>query len=66
MNWMFFEGSSLSTANYDAILEDWSRQTLQHNVPFSAGETKYSPSSQAARDILTNTYHWEISDGGVL
>jgi|GEM_PF-1431075 len=65
MSWMF-DGSSLSTANYDAILEDWSRQTLQHNVNFSVGETKYSPSSQAARDIFTNTYHWTISDGGVL
>ncbi len=61
-----FDGSSLSTANYDALLEGWSSQTLQHNVMFSVGWTKYSLTSQAARDILTGTYNWTIEDGGGL
>jgi len=51
--------------NYDALLNAWSNQLLNSNVRFDAGFSQYSPSAQAARDILTNTYGWEISDGGV-
>jgi len=65
MDSMFLNGG-LSTANYDALLISWSQQTLKQNVIFSAGSTKYSPSSQAARDILTSgPNNWTITDGGV-
>jgi len=51
--------------NYDALLNAWSNLQLNSDVNFDAGYSQYSPSSQAARDILTNTYDWEVSDGGV-
>jgi surface protein len=56
--------SNLSTANLTLIYEKWSEQTLQQNVTFHAGNTKYSASAQAGRDILENTYNWDITDGG--
>lgn len=65
MRWMFEDGS-LSTANYDSLLNNWSRFNLQQNVPFSAGNTKYSTSSANARAILANQFHWQITDGGQL
>jgi surface protein len=61
-----FSGVTLSTENYDAILNGWSNLTLQSNVTFSGGASQYSPSAQAARNILTNTYNWNVYDGGVM
>lgn len=55
-------GSGLSTANYDALLEGWSKRTQQSNVKFSAAGVTYCNST--ARAVLTNTYGWEITDGG--
>ncbi len=63
MTWMFDE-VTLSTANYDAILTGWSQLTLKQNVGFSAGNSKYSSCNSAARNILTDTFGWYISDGG--
>ena len=51
--------------NYDVLLNTWSNLPLSSNINFNAGYSQYSPSSQAARDILTNTYGWEITNGGV-
>jgi len=59
-----FEGSNLSEENLTACYENWSQLTLQQNVRFSAGTTKYNSSGQAGRDILVNTYNWSIKDGG--
>jgi len=59
-----FEGSNLSEENLTACYENWSLLTLQQNVSFSAGTTKYNASGQAGRDILVNTYNWSITDGG--
>jgi surface protein len=56
--------SNLSEENLTAIYENWSLLTLQQNVSFSAGNTKYNASGQAGRDILVNTYNWTITDGG--
>ena len=56
---------TLSTANYDALLLGWSVQRLQNEVVFSAGNSTYSSSSQGARDTLTGTYNWTVTDGGV-
>jgi len=58
------QGANLSVENLTAIYENWSQLTLQMNVPFSAGATKYNSSGQAGRDILINTYNWSITDGG--
>ena len=56
--------SDLSVENLTACYENWSQLNLQHNVDFSAGNTKYNASGQAGRDILVNTYNWTIEDGG--
>jgi surface protein len=65
MNNMFLSATNFSTANYDAILTGWSTLALRSNVAFHAGSTKYSASSQTARNILTGTFVWTITDGGV-
>ena len=59
-----FTDSNLSEENLTLIYENWSLLTLQQNVSFSAGTTKYNASGQAGRDILVNTYNWSITDGG--
>jgi len=59
-----FYNTTLSTENYDALLLGWSQQSLQENVSFNGGNSQYSNSSQSARDVLTNTFNWTISDGG--
>ncbi len=59
-----FDGVTLSTANYDALLNGWSTQTLQPNVDFHAGYNTYC--ATAARDILTNApNNWTVTDGGL-
>jgi len=60
-----FEGIALSVVNYDALLLGWSVQSLQNDVIFSGGNSTYSSSSQGARDTLTGTYNWTVTDGGV-
>jgi surface protein len=63
MSRMFYN-ANLSEENLTLIYENWSQLTLQQNVQFSAGNTKYNASGEAGRDILVNTYNWTITDGG--
>jgi surface protein len=60
------EKSNLSVENLTSIYENWSQLSLQNNVSFDAGNTKYNASGQAGRDILVNTYNWIITDGGLV
>ena len=64
-NNMFLFGS-LTTAIYDALLIGWAEQNVNSNVPFHAGGSKYTAGgeAEAARDTLTDTYNWTITDGG--
>ena len=60
-----FNNVLLSTANYDSLLVGWSAQTLQNNVQFSGGFSKYSAGAPAtARANIISTYNWTIIDGG--
>ena len=60
-----FDGVTLSTANYDGILNGWnSLPTLKTGVNFSGGNSKYSPAASASRSNLISTYGWTITDGG--
>jgi surface protein len=59
-----FVNTNLSVENLTACYENWSQLSLQQNVSFSAGTTKYNASGQEGRDILVNTYNWTITDGG--
>lgn len=60
------DNSGLSTANYDATLNGWSVQTVQTSVTLGAVGLGYSSTGQVGRDVLTGTYSWLISDGGLL
>lgn len=60
-----FDFITLSTENYDGILNGWnSLPTLQTGVVFSGGNSKYSPAASASRSNLISTYGWTITDGG--
>ena len=60
-----FQGVTLSTEKYDALLMSWSNLSLQNNVDFDAGKSKYSNAALSARDILTNYFQWTINDAGI-
>jgi surface protein len=60
-----FTDVTLSQANYDALLLGWSARSLQSDVIFDAGNSQYSPSSQANRDTLTDAFGWTVTDGGL-
>ncbi len=62
-----FEDASLSTSNYDALLEGWeAREMLQNDVTFHGGHSQYTPNSAAntARTKLMDDHNWTITDGG--
>ena len=60
-----FEGITLSTENYDALLQGWGSQSLQSGVIFDGGDSQYSSSAQSSRDALVNSYGWTVTDGGL-
>lgn len=58
-------GVTMSTSNYDGTLIGWEAQSLQNNVNFSAGGSKYSAGAAAtAKANIISTYSWNITDGG--
>jgi surface protein len=59
-----FDSVTLSTANYDALLNGWNSLALQNGVTFSGGNSQYC-NGQAARVNMINTFSWTISDGGL-
>ena len=60
-----FENITLSTINYNALLLGWSAQTLQPNINFHGGNSKYNCNGEYGKNILTNTpNNWSIIDGG--
>ena len=54
----------LSVANYDSLLMGWSTLTLQPNVIFNAGKSKYCAGEMARQSIIAN-YNWTIQDQGL-
>ena len=58
-----FTGVTLFTANYDSILDSWSKQVVQSNVTFSGGNSKYCDLGEAGKAILVGK-GWTITDGG--
>jgi surface protein len=63
-----FHMGALSTANYDALLNGWASRSVQPNIVFSGGNSKYSNNSASARAALSNAggNNWTIFDGGPL
>jgi surface protein len=60
-----FEECNLSYTNYNSLLSGWSNQLVQSNVIFGGGYSVYTIIGKAGRDILTDTYDWIITDGGL-
>ncbi len=58
-----FVNVTLSTDNYDSLLNGWSALSLKHNVKFHGGKSKYC-SGEVARQHMITTFHWTITDGG--
>ncbi|MCG8580100.1 MAG: BspA family leucine-rich repeat surface protein [Bacteroidales bacterium] len=59
-----FDGTALSTANYDKLLKGWSEQTVQQNIKLGAMGKEYCHSA-AYRDVLATGNGWTITDGGL-
>lgn len=62
----FKTSANYSTANYDALLNAWSLQTLKPSVVAKFGTINYTiATAQAARNIITGSpNNWTIQDGG--
>ncbi|NME70895.1 BspA family leucine-rich repeat surface protein [Flammeovirga aprica] len=59
-----FEGSDLSTENYDKLLEEWSMLSrLQNNVELDV-PSHYSSSGETGRQKLIDDFNWKINDHG--
>ena len=56
----------LTIDNYDALLNAWSKLTLQENVTFDAPECYYSDVARDARNAIINKYSWKIKDQGLV
>jgi len=62
-----FNGATLSTANYDALLIGWEANSHNNGVTFDGGNSKYTGGGAAAtaRANLDPGDSWTITDGGV-
>ena len=61
-----FNAAGVSRANYDALLIAWEARTLQPNVVFDAGSSKFTlGAASTAHAALIANDGWTISDGGV-
>jgi surface protein len=63
MDSVVFDGSGLTTTNYDRLLIGWASQDLQEDITFGAGEIQYCDSGPF-REHLTGEFLWSINDGG--
>jgi surface protein len=65
--YMMFDGSSLSTTNYSALLNGWSLLTVNPDLSLGSGTIKYDLGAVAARLVLTDPpNNWTITDGGLV
>ena len=56
---------TFSTTNLDAIYNGWSTKNPQIGRTITFGTAKYTSASSADRAVLTGTYGWTITDGGI-
>jgi surface protein len=65
----FMNGKSFtdfSTTNLDAIYNGWSSlPSLQSGININFGTIKYTAGGSAGKSILSGTYLWTITDGGI-
>ena len=60
-----FDGTGLSTTNYDSVLIGWAgRPSVLNDVGLGAAGIRYSCAAKAARQTLIDSRNWTIIDGG--
>lgn len=61
-----FSSTTMSVANYEALLVGWEAQAVQNGVTFHGGSAQYNDPSAAAtaRAALVASHTWSITDGG--
>jgi hypothetical protein len=59
-----FNGVTLNTQNYSDLLNNLSGNMTNTGVSFHGGNSLYNSSATGARDYLTGTLNWTITDGG--
>jgi surface protein len=60
---MFFD-ANLSTDNYSNMLSTWSGQSVQNDVEFHGGSSKYRADVAGDRQNLIDNFNWTITDAG--
>lgn len=61
-----FNGVTLSTTNYDALLNGWNAQVLKNGVVFDGGNSKYCLGEVARTNMIdAGADNWTITDGGL-
>ena len=60
----FLLNGALSTPNYNDTLIGFAGQSVQPNVPFHAGGSKYSAGAPAEAKAVLEGEGWDIDDGG--
>ena len=61
-----FNGANLSVDNYNNLLIGWAGKAVRTGRNFNAGNSMYSAIASSAKNTLTNTYGWTITDGGLI
>ena len=59
-----FHNITLSTTNYSNMLSAWNGQSLQQNVVFGGGNSKYDSTVEGDRQGIIDNFGWTITDGG--
>jgi surface protein len=60
------DATNYSRDYYDALLNGWSSLLLKNSVIADFGSINYTSTGEVGRDILTDTYFWSITDGGIV
>ncbi len=62
-----FLNNTINTTDYSQLLINTANAapSIQSNVTFHGGSSKYNSGAVAARAVLTGTYTWSITDGGL-
>ena len=60
-----FSGITLSTANYDSLLNGWAAQTVEPYLRFSGGNSQYCDGEMGRNSLTGAPNYWSIRDGGI-
>ena len=61
---MFFN-VTINTTRYSELLVDMEDLNSNNNVDFHGGNSKYNTDGETARNLLTGSQNWNITDGGL-